>query len=156
MTQPVEPRSHFRFRPGVLALCVALMLALPGAAFASSFTVKIKVTNHDPITCQTNWYVTFYITKGAQKLSGKVEGYYFTLGSSSSHLGGNQPAGDKANHDGDFTDGYFKDNIVFPSEAAQGETLTLNAVIKTSYGTQTVKSTVTPKAGTKQCKVNGH
>jgi hypothetical protein len=150
MNLPI-PRPLSRLRLALVALAATLMLALPGTALASSFTVTLKVPTHSPVTC-TNWDITITATKGAKKLSGKVEYYYFTIASSSSHLGGNQSAGDKANHDGDFSGGVFHDTIVFPSMAAAGVTLTFHAVVHTSYGTQTVSTAVMPKAGTKQCK----
>jgi hypothetical protein len=151
MTPPAHHRPLSRLRVGVLALIAVLMLVLPTAAMASSFTVKLKVPNHSPVTC-TNWDITITATKGSKKLSGKVEYYYFTIAGSSSHLEGNQPAGSKSNHYGDFSHGTFTDNIVFPSEAAAGVTLDFHAVVKTNYGTQTVTTDVNPKAGKKQCK----
>lgn len=156
MTLPVHhPRPRSRARMFAGALVLTLALALPSIALAANpFSVKVSATTHTPLTC-TTWWITVRVTKGSQKLSGQVTHYDFLFGGQ--NVSGSEPAGDKANHYGDFTNGYFHDNIEFPSEA-ENEALTLQVWVNTKYGKRVVSDyAVTPKANPKkQCKVDGH
>lgn len=148
-------RARSPFRASILAGVVALVLAVPAVALAGTpFSVKVTSNTHTPLTC-TNWWINVHVTKGAQKLSGQVTHYDFLF--SGQDVSGSQPAGDKANHYGHFTKGFFRDNLEFPT-AAQNEPLTLQVWVNTKYGKRVVgEYAVKPKANPhKQCKINGH
>jgi hypothetical protein len=128
-----------RLRTIVLTLTAVLCLAVPGSALASSFNVRVSA-NHSPVT-NKNWWLTLYVTKGGQKLSGRVERYLFLY---QGQQVSTQPAGNRSNHFGDFSHGYWRDNLLFPGESA-GYHLTLVIVVHTKYGTQNIHWAVTPK-----------
>jgi hypothetical protein len=127
------------------------VLALPAVALASSsFALKI-VANHHPVADCPKTYVTkgcnawslnVYVTKGSQKLSGKVEKYEFLF---QGQVVSTQRAGEKSNHYGDFTNGHWHDLLEFPAESA-GTDLTLRVVVHTKYGTEYKDWAVAPVA----------
>ncbi|WP_249010028.1 hypothetical protein [Conexibacter sp. DBS9H8] len=135
---------------------LTLVLALPAVALAAAppFHVAVSAPTHTPLTC-TNWDITVHVTRGRERLAGRVTHYDFLF--DGQNVSGSQRAGDRANHYGDFRDGIFRDVLVFPT-AAQNEPLTLQVWVNTRFGQRVAGSfAVRPKANPhRQCKVNGH
>jgi hypothetical protein len=151
--------SSRRIHAALLVAGVSALLALPAVALAgSSFTIKI-VANHHPIAnCPkthvtkgcTPWSLNVYVTKGSQKLSGRVTKYEFLAGNCTTGAcyllpTETQPAGNKANHFGDFTHGHFHDILEWPPRS-ENASVTLRVVVKTKYGTEYKDWAVTPVA----------
>ncbi len=132
-------KRGLRMLPVLIGLLVAL--AVPSSALASAFTIRLSAPNHAPLANNSNWWLTVYVTRGSQKLSGKVVHYQFLY---QGQVVSTQPAGDKANHYGEFTKGKFVDNLNWPPDSA-GQHLTLRVVVQTKYGTEYADWAVVPK-----------
>jgi hypothetical protein len=105
---------------------------LPASAFAAAFKVVPHIQNHTP-TANRKWPIALTVTKGPQKLSGRVEYEFLIGGTVVSHQAGKK-----------FTDGIYKDDLLFPSSAV-GNPLTLRIVVTTRYGKRTVNWAVNTK-----------
>jgi hypothetical protein len=112
---------------------VGLALVLPASALAASFKVVPHIQNHTP-TANKKWPIALTVTKGSKKLSGSVKYEFLFAGSVVSHQAGKK-----------FTDGIYKDELLFPSTAV-GNQLTLRILVTVpKYGTQHVDWKVTAK-----------
>jgi hypothetical protein len=114
----------------MVALC--LMVAVPAAASAASFSAVLHAPNHTP-TMNQKWWITVDVTRGTTKLSGDVNYVFLFSGSIVSHQPGHK-----------FSKGVYKDDLIFPA-AAVGKPLTLRIVVKTKYGTKNLNWNVTTK-----------
>jgi hypothetical protein len=133
MHTSVRSSSHRRRRavPLTLAL-VVVALALPASALAAAFKVVPHIHNHTP-TANKKWPIALTVTKGSKKLSGSVKYEFLFDGSVVSHQAGKK-----------FTDGIYKDELLFPSTAV-GNPLTLRIIVTTKYGKQNVNWAVNTK-----------
>jgi hypothetical protein len=134
MHTSVRSSSHRHSRrtaPLTLALVVGA-LALPASALAAAFKVVPHIHNHTP-TANKKWPIALTITKGSKKLSGSVKYEFLFDGSVVSHQAGKK-----------FTDGIYKDELLFPSTAV-GNPLTLRIIVATKYGKQNVNWAVNTK-----------
>ncbi len=133
MQTSVRSSTHGpRRRLAPLAVALVVALAIPAAASAASFKVTPHISGHKP-TAKKKWPIALTVTKGQKKLSGSVKYEFLFDGSVVSHQAGKK-----------FTDGIYKDELLFPA-SAEGIKLTLQIVVKTSYGTQNVDWTVTTR-----------
>jgi hypothetical protein len=148
-----------RIRGAFAVAGVVALLALPAVALAgSSFTITIKGNHHPIADCPKThvtkgcnaWSLNVYVTKGSQKLSGKVTKYEFLAGNCSTGEcfllpSETQRAGEKSNHYGEFTGGHWHDLLEFPPRS-ENASITLRVVIKTKYGTESKDWWLTPVA----------
>jgi hypothetical protein len=127
MHTSVRSSGHRQWRravPLTFAL-LAVALALPASALAAAFKVVPHIQNHTP-TANRKWPIALTVTKGSKKLSGSVKYEFLFDGSVVSHQAGKK-----------FTDGIYKDEMLFPSSAV-GNPLTLRMIVTTKYGKQSV------------------
>ena len=102
----------FPITPGVIAAA----LALPASAAAASFRITPHIANHTPIV-NKKWPIELTVTAGRKRLSGSVRYEFLFDGSVVSHQPGHR-----------FTDGIYRDTMVFPSRSL-GEPLTLRILV---------------------------
>ncbi len=123
--------SPVRRRPTRLALALAGVIAafavlIPSSALASGFTAHVKFPNHYPVAGKA-WRITITANRGRQKLNGTIKYVFIT------------PVGPMTrNATVRIKHGIAHDSLKFPG-AAVGHKLGFNVVIKTKYGTDTVK-----------------
>jgi hypothetical protein len=96
-------------------------LATAPSALAGGFTARLYAPTHTPKVGRMSIEVT--ATRGSQRLSGSVK-YRFLY---SGQLVSTQPG-----HS--FSNGVFRDALIWPKRSV-GYTITLQVVVKTSYGT---------------------
>jgi hypothetical protein len=109
----------------VLALVAALaVMALPATASASGFTAHLYVSTHQPKVGR--WPIKVTATRGSQKLSGGVSYRFLLYGTQVSKQPGHS-----------FTRGVYYDTLIWPKKAL-GHTITLQVVVRTRYGTDSL------------------
>ena len=109
----------------VLAVFAALaVMALPTTALASGFTAHLYASTHQPKVGR--WPIKVTATRGSQKLSGGVSYRFLLYGTQVSKQPGHS-----------FTHGVYYDTLIWPKKAV-GHTITLQVVVRTRYGTDSL------------------
>jgi hypothetical protein len=106
----------------LLLVAFALLLALPAAAPAATFTARLTAPNHQP-TANKRWPIIVTARRGGTPLSGSVR-YQFLFQS--------QVVASRPGHR--FSNGVFHDTLLFPGGAI-GKNLSLHVIVSTKYGT---------------------
>jgi hypothetical protein len=121
---PFSPKHRIRNAclSSVLAVLAALaVMALPATALASGFTAHLHVPSHQPKVGK--WPLRVTATRGSQKPSGSVSFRFLLDGTQVSKQPGHS-----------FTRGVYYDTLIWPKRAV-GHPITLQAVVRTRYGT---------------------
>jgi hypothetical protein len=132
MSHSQVPRRSARLALALVGVVAALAVLIPGSALASGFTAHVKFPNHYPVANKP-WRITITANRGRQKLNGTIKYVFLT------------PVGPMSrNATVKIKHGIAHDSLKFPGDAV-GHKLGLNVVVKTRYGTDTVKWWVKPR-----------
>ena len=132
MSHSPVPRRFARLALTLAGVVAALAVLIPSSALASGFTAHVKFPNHHPVANKP-WRITITATRGRQKLNGTIKYVFLT------------PVGPMTrNATVKIKHGVAHDSLKFPGDAV-GHRLGLNVVVKTTYGTDTVKWWVTAR-----------
>jgi len=122
---PFSPKHRIWNASAVLALVAALaVMAIPATASASGFTAHLYASTHQPKVGR--WPIKVTATRGSQKLSGGVSYRFLLYGMQVSKQPGHS-----------FTHGVYYDTLIWPKKAV-GHTITLQVVVRTRYGTDSL------------------
>ena len=125
-------RRYRRLTFAFAGMVVALALLIPSAALASGFTAHVKFPNHRPVVNKP-WRITITANRGRQKLNGTIKYVFLT------------PVGPMTrNATVKLKHGVAHDSLKFPPESATHR-LGLNVVVKTRYGSDTIRWWVKPR-----------
>ncbi len=121
-----RPTRRLRRRAGAIVLGLMAALALPAAALAGGFTIRVRIANHTPIAGK-RWPIELTVTRGRERLSGTVRYQFMFAGV----VVRTQPQHGAFS----FRRGIYRDELIFPKQSL-GEPLTLRFLVKTRYGTE--------------------